>query len=432
MAEGLESLRGVSATLESGARVVVVPMPRVHRTVLEANLRTGSRFESPALNGISHFLEHMLFRGTPRHPSAHQLILAVESLGGSLNAATSVDHGSLSLEAPPATFDALIPIFAEAYQNPVLSGIDVEKGIVREEILESLDDAGRQIDPDNLVREACFGSHPLGMPITGTLAHLDAFDRTRLLAHHRAHYTAPGTVLTVAGPVDPAGTIEALTAAFRSLPPGELPQTGAPPPPQTAPCWHYVRHAASSQTALRVVFRAPSESAPDEPAADLVSRLLDDGMATRLYHRICDARGLCYDVSATYEAYSDDGILEIAMEAAHEATPKVLREVFDVVRELRDRGPTEQELAKAKARYGWQLDEMLDDPASAAEFLGVETLTGLQRTPDQRLAEIQSVSPTALMEVAAQIFQRRRLTVVAVGALPRAVEQALARLVASF
>ncbi len=429
--ERLESLRGSVTPLTGGPRVIVIPMPAVHRVVLEANLRVGSRFESPDQNGISHFLEHMLFRGTPRHPSAHELIHAVEAQGGSLAAATSADHGSLTLEAPPDTFEGLVPVFADAFQRPILRDLALERGIVREEILESLDDTGRQIDPENLTLETCFGGHPLGMPITGTLDHLERFDVAQLEAHHRAHYTATGTVLSVAGPVHAERTLELLARHFGTLPSGPLP-TSSPPPDQTKPRWRYVHHAASSQTSLRVVFRAPAETAPDEPAVDLLSRILDDGMSTRLYHRICDVRGLCYDVAATYEAYSDSGLLELAGDAAHDRARELLGELLTVVTELRDQGPRQEEVAKAKARYRWRLFEMLDDPSEVAEFLGIEHLIGVARSPADRLAQLEAVTLEDLQTAARRLFHPSGLSVIAVGILPKDARRAMQQLVESF
>jgi len=427
----LDELRGSLTSIAGGPRVVVAAMPSVHRVVIEANLRIGSRYESGELNGISHFLEHMLFRGTARHPSAHELILAVESNGGSLTAATSVDHGVLAMEAPPERFEDLLPVFAETYCRPLLSDLEVERGIVREEILESLDDAGRQIDPDNLTRETCFGEHPLGMPITGTVDHLERFDSARLLAHHRAHYTAEGTVVAVAGPVDPERTVALLAELFAGLRHGERPPS-TPPAPQTQPRWRYVHHSASSQTAIRVVFRAPAENAADEPATDLLSRIIDDGMSTRLYHRICDIKGLCYDVAATYEAYSDSGLLELAGEAAHERALDLLRELLAVVAELRDRGPSPEEVHKAKSRYRWQVHEMLDDPGDVAEFLGIEHLIELGRSPADRLAQLEAVSLEQLQAVSRAIFKASGLSVVAVGILSKETQRALQALTEGF
>src|SRR5262245_33820831 len=106
-------------------------MPHVHRSVFEAQIRVGSRFESPPENGISHFLEHMLYRCTPRFPAAHEQAVAFEALGGTLLAATAKDYGSLQIAIPPERFLDVLPLLGEVYQEPLMSGIEIERGIVR-------------------------------------------------------------------------------------------------------------------------------------------------------------------------------------------------------------------------------------------------------------------------------------------------------------
>jgi predicted Zn-dependent peptidase len=165
---------------------------------------------------------------------------------------------------------------------------------------------------------------------------------------------------------------------------------------------------------------------------DLLSRILDDGMSTRLYHRICDVKGLCYDVAATYEAYADSGILELAGEAAHERAVELLRELLEVARDLRDQGPTAEETDKAKARYRWRLHELLDEPADVAEFLGVEHLVGLARSPGDRLAQLEAVTREQIHEAARDHFRAEGLTVVAVGILPKEAQRTMQALVESF
>ena len=163
LGNGTEPAR-VEAKLANGLRVSAVRMPHVRRSVIDIHTRIGSRFESAADNGISHFLEHMLHRGTERYPSAHALAFAFETLGGALSAMTYVDHGALSLGAPPENLSELVRILAEVLLQPIFSGLDVEKGIVREEILESLDEDGRSVDADTLLRALAFPNHPLGFP----------------------------------------------------------------------------------------------------------------------------------------------------------------------------------------------------------------------------------------------------------------------------
>lgn len=430
MISPLPALIPVATTFASGLRASAVALPGVHTVVLEAHVRLGPRFETAADNGISHFLEHMLYRGTARHGSAHDQALAFEALGGSLGAATYVDHMTLGVGVPPENLDEVLPLFCEVFRAPLLTGIETEKGIVREEILEGLDDEGHEVDADNLVRDLSFGDHPLGFPITGTLKHLDVFDESMLRRHHAARFVGNGTTFTIAGPVDPERMLAQAERLLGDLPQGSPPETFAPAP-QDGPRFRHVRHS-SSQTDLRVAFRAPAEHDPDEPAVELLLRSLDDGMSARLYHRLCDSRGLCYDVSATYEAYSDTGLLDVAAEAAHERAEEVLSEILRVLTELRDEGPSDAELDRIKRRLGWQLREILDSPAEAADFLGLGQLTGLAQTPQERYEQLSAVTRSGVQAAAERLFRRDQLSVVAVGMIPRKTRKTLERMIRAF
>lgn len=418
-------------TLANGLRVVVVPLPTTHRVVLSAHLNVGARFERDADNGISHFLEHMLYRGTPRHPSAHAQALAFERLGGTLVATTGVDSGTMAIAVPPESLAEVLELFAEVYRSPVFDGIQIEKGIVREEILEGLDDDGRQVDADVLLRRLCFQTHPLGLPITGTLEQLERFDRPGLERHHQTYYVAGNTVVAIAGPVDPERVLEQVERSFAGLPTGAPPSV-TPPPSQQSPRFSFVRHAASSQTSIRLGFHAPGLHDALEPGVEMLLRVLDDGMSTRLYHRICDARGLCYEVSAGYEAYSDSGLVDVAADAAHDRALEVTDELLSVVRELRDHGPTDDELAKARTRHRWQLDSMLDDAGDIADFYGVAELTGTARTLRERRERMESVTREQVREAAERVFARSSLALVAVGMLSKKAQLALAERVERF
>lgn len=409
----LSDLKPIRTTLSNGLRLVAVPMPHVHRSVVEIQLRIGSRFETREDNGISHFLEHMLYRGTPRYPTAHDQALAFESLGGTLVGATAKDFGSLLIAMPPERFLDVLPLLAEVYREPIFGGIEIERGIVKEEILEGLDDAGNLIDASDLVAELAFGEHPLGFPITGHAERLDTFDTDRLRRHHQRFYTGSNTVITAAGPFAPDVVLARLEELFGNIDPGRAIEASAPSP-QRKPSFRFVSHAAS-QTALRVAFRAPSWLAPEEPATQLLVRLMDDGLSTRLYEQICDRRGLCYDVAACYEAYEDVGLLELAAETAHERAGDVLRELIDVVRRLRDEGPTTAELDKAKRRHAWQMTGILDDPGEVVSHFGLVELNGTRQHPAEREAQLAAVTREQVMDAAREVFRSSAMSIVAVG-----------------
>ncbi len=420
----------VRKVLGSGVRFLCAPLPATHRAAITVHISSGPRFEAEPLSGISHFHEHMLHRGTQRHPSAHALALAFEELGSELGAATYIDHTLLSASVPIENLNSVLELFGELVTAPAFTNLEIERGIVREEILESLNDAGVSVDPDELIMSLAFPGHPLGRPITGTLDTLASFDVEALRRFHAENYHAQGMVLSVSGPVDVDSVLATAERAFAAVPSGQPRALVAPPEP-AGPIFRYLDEAGS-QTALRVAFRAPSEADPREAAAELLLRVLDDGMSTRLYHEVCDERGLAYDVSATYEAFADTGLFTLAGDSAHRSAEQLLGAFFGVLRDLMEHGPTDAELAKAKRRLDWQMRSLLDDPGELAAYLGLGELTGLARTPRERTESLRAVTSKDVRSAAQHVFDPRGLAVAAIGQLSKPRRKALEQLVAEF
>jgi len=412
-------------TLGNGLRVLAVRVPSVSLSVAEIVTLAGSRFDPPELGGISHFLEHMLYRGTPTHPGPHELSLAFEELGGSLEAATYVDRGSIVLEVPGENLLSSLPHLFEVYRHPLLNGIAIERDIVREEILETLDEAGQLIDADEVSRRAAFGDHPLGRPIAGTVDALERFERSRLAEHHRRCYVGAATVLCVAGPLDPAQVLQFVEAGLESVARG-LVQPASPPEPAAAPRFDFVAHV-DSQTAVRLALRAPGANEPLEAATELLLHVLDDGMSTRLYHRICNTLGLCYDVGAYYETWGDVGIVEVWAEAAHERAEQLVDEIISVVLNLRDQPPSPEEIDRAKKRARWQLMQLLDEPGEIASFYGHAELTATAANPHERALQIEAVTQADLRAAAEELLRPSQISLSCVGQQSRRSRDRLCR-----
>ena len=425
------ALRHHERVLPNGLRVIVVPTRAAHRAVLTMLLRVGTRYENAEDNGISHFLEHMLYRGTPSYKTAHEQALAFEEIGASLYAATQSDYGSMNLTLPPESLPRATAIFAEVLAKPRFSAIEIERGIVREEILEDLDEDGRQIDADNLVRELVYGAHPLGFTITGSLEHLARFDRAMLRKHHARHYTGENAVLCFSGAVDPEACFRLADKHLAGLRKGKRVEAAPATLEQRKPRRLHVPNV-SSQTTLRLAFRAIADRDPREPALEMLLRVLDDGMSTRLYERLCDDKGLCYDVGALYESYEDDGVFDVAAEVQHERVVDVAREIARLLGELAAKGPSQAELDRAKARNLWQTQALLDDPDGIASFYALSALSRLAPTPAERHDQLMQVTPGAVRKVAQEVFRGDRLSLVTVGALSSAQERALGAVVESF
>jgi predicted Zn-dependent peptidase len=402
-------------------------MPHVHRAALDVHVRVGSRYESARDNGISHFHEHMLHRGIPGHETAHAQALAFEQLGAAFGAMTYVDHGVLSCSVPAENLERSLELTALLCEKPLFNDIALEKGIVREELLEAYDGSGRLVDGASILRKLCFGRHPLGMPIAGTRTTLSRFDRRALRQFHRRHYVGEGLVITLAGPFGDAALSRLGKLAERRF--GTLPRgkaiTAVAPSAQSEAEFSYVPDGGSSQSWLGLAFRGPADRDPDEPATELLMRVLDDGNATRLYRALSDERGLCYDVSALFESYADAGVLEIVAESAHASVHKVLSETLRVLGDLAEHGPGADELERVKARLRWQMLELYDMPTELAGFVGQGVLSGTAATPQERVDELLELDTARVRDAAARIFRARQSSLVVVGKLDRSARSKL-------
>jgi predicted Zn-dependent peptidase len=407
----------IRRTLPNGLRVVLAPLPHLHGATLAVFVKVGSRHEDARTNGLSHVLEHMLFRGTEGHPSSYDLNLSIEQLGGTLDGATHTDFTMYQVTVPPANAAPVVGLLAEILTQPLFLDFDVEKRVLREEILEGLDEDGNDIDADNVVRDLVFSPHPLGFKITGSLDNVEGFTTDDLRAHMHRFYGARNVVVCAAGAVDEA-LLEPIGRAFGALRPGE-PARSSPPQAPAGRRFASV-HDDGSQTDLRISFPSPGLHDPRYPALQLLGRVLDDGLSSRLHRHIVDDRGLAYDVFAALEAYEDCGVVDLGASVEHEKTPEVLGELMRLVGALRDETVGPEELAKARQRYLWDLEALLDEAEGMASFYGTSALFDLPDTLETTAAAIAGITAEQLREVATTVFAPANAHAACVGVLERA------------
>lgn len=409
--------------LPNGLLVALEPAPHLSTACVALSVRVGSRHERPEESGISHFLEHMIFRGTRKHPTSHAWNDAFESLGGTLSAATSADHTIFDVTVPPDAVSVVVGLLAESFE-PILSHVDVEKRVAREEILEHLDEEGRNVDADDLVHQAAFGTHPLGLPILGTEESLDGFTREQLLEWHGKHYVASNAVLAIAGNFDADAVLEAATASFASLPRGARVDPAPFVRHEPGPRFTYV-DSVGAQTDVRIAFASPRESDPLHPGASVLAQIIDDGMSARLFRTIVEDKGLAYDTFGEITTYEDAGLYVLGASCAHENAETVTAALLELVMDIAD-GPIDpHEIDKAKRRATFGLVAANDDATSLANLAADSLLFQTGHDLESLRLRTERVTEADVRAAARAIFRNDNLQVVAVGSLSEEEEASL-------
>jgi predicted Zn-dependent peptidase len=407
-------------TLGSGLRVRLIPLPHLQSATVSFFIRVGSRYETAQTNGLSHFLEHMLYRGTRPHPAAHELSLAIERLGGTLDAATHVDFTSYDLTLPSETITKGVGLLAEVLRQPLLTELGTEKQIIREEILEDLNEEGEQIDIDNVSRKLLYPDHPLGFSIAGPLDNLDRFESADLRQHHTSHYAARNSVLCVAGAFDPVEMRAAVHAHFGGMPAGAALEPSRAPRDVASTRFSYV-HEHGSQTDVRLSFHTPGVASPEAPTLLLLARVLDDGLSTRVHQTICEERGLAYEAFAGNDTFEDCGVFDFGASVEHKKAPLLVETVFELIDGLRRRAPTDEEVEKAKRRYLWDLRMVRDHPEDTAHFTGSSALFGLPERIESIAEQVARVTPNHIQSAARQYLDPKDVYLTCVGMLDQAL-----------
>src|SRR6185369_5540785 len=207
-------IRSYLHTLKNGLRVVTVEMPHLHSAEIAIYLKVGGRNDPPGREGLSHFLEHILFRGTADFASSQEIENAFEAIGGAPNASTDADSTCFYSRVHPEFYRRGMEIFASMIMRPLLEGIEIEKRIITEEAREDLNEQGEEINADTIASRLLWPKHPLGMPTIGTLESIAAISFADLETHLQTYYVPRGAVLVVAGPVDCSAVFDAAAEVF--------------------------------------------------------------------------------------------------------------------------------------------------------------------------------------------------------------------------
>lgn len=413
-------------TLPSGLKVVTVEAPHLHSAMVAVYVRVGSRHESRENSGVSHFLEHLFFRGSKRHPDTVRMNARVEAAGGNLNAVTSRDASTYYSPVHPRGVEVALEVLGDMLTRPVLKDLALEKRIILEEMLDEVDERGRDIDIENLSKQALWGRHPMAHKIAGTPKSVRAMTLGKVRAHYERYYRAGNMVVAVSGPVSRRRVRALVAKHFRHLEPGPLSTETPPPQPRPGPTWKHV-HFPDAQTELRLSFYAVAEDHPDARVLHLLRRVLDDGLSSRLPYDVVESRGLAYSVGASFETFHDAGLFEIDGACAPENVPGLLRQLFKTLDTLKRGEISAEELARAKRRSAMHFGFLQDSPSDLAGWFGGNLLFRQPVSIAQRVKETNAVTRGQLVAAARRYLTRERLQLVTVG--PTVARKAVRRVI---
>jgi predicted Zn-dependent peptidase len=399
----------------TGLRLLVEELPHTHSASIGCYVNVGARHEAADLSGVSHFIEHMVFKGTHSYPVARKISEAVEGVGGLLNASTSYESTVYYAKVAHIHFDRALSVLSELLRCPLFERRELEKE--RKVIIEEL--RGTQDVPGDWVHELLaadlWGKQPLGRDIAGSIESVSAIDHEELTRFFSRHYGVTNTVISVAGNVSAARVLEQVADVFADYayaePSAALPSRPALPGPQ-------VRLVARDTEQGNFCIGLPglAYTDPDRRALQVLDTVLGGGMISRLFQVLREDNGLAYNVGSYHSEYADAGMWVIYGSVEADMLRDSLAMTFDILRSVAQEGVSDEELALVKEQVKGGMLLSLEDTWAVAARNGAHLLRYETVVPvEQVVAEVEAVSAEDVVRVARRLIRSEQLHVAVVG-----------------
>ena len=402
----------VLSELDSGERVISEHVDSVRSASLGFWIGAGSRDEDEAHAGVSHFIEHLLFKGSARF-DAQQIAEIFDALGGELNAATSREHTMVYARVPDAHVERALEVMADMVYAPVFAELDAEREVVLEEIA-MYEDAPQELVHD-LFSEAVFGSHQLGRPVIGTAEVISSVARDQVAAYHGDLYVGPNIVFAAAGNIEHDQVLKLLQRVVPNGGPGRAQPSrsllvAAPPPG--------FRFTRKDTEQYHVCIGAPGISRSDRRrfAASLLDAILGGSASSRLFQEIREKRGLAYAVYSFASQYTDTGLIGVYVGTREENLATCFEIVAEQIGEIASGSIRAGELERAKENLKGRIMLSMELTSNRMSRLGRSLITDTELLTFERIiSEIDAVEAETVVDLAGLLLSSDRLSVAAIG-----------------
>ncbi|CAN5423770.1 pitrilysin family protein [soil metagenome] len=403
-------------TLPNGFLVLTESMPHVRSVSMGAWIGTGSRDESAPLNGISHFVEHMVFKGTTSR-SAQQLAREVDTIGGNLDAFTGKEMVCFNIKVLDENVPPALDLLADLTLHPTFTPDDIarEQGVILEEIKMDED------NPDYLVHELFtqnfWKNDALGRPILGTTKTVPTFDQPTLFDFYRNRFTPANMVFSAAGNLDHDAFVAQVAEKFSDLAPTTQPLESGKPPAST-PHITLKRKKSLEQVQLCLGVPAPPVNDPDRYGVYLLNTMLGGGMSSRLFQSIREDQGLAYSIYSEMNPFRDTGSLSVYAGTSVDKTEKLLKLTLLELKRLKEETVSEAELKRAQDQLKSNIVIGLESSGSRMANLARQQMYfGRFFAVDEITQEIEAVTPETVQRLARQLFRPEVMALTLLGNL---------------
>jgi predicted Zn-dependent peptidase len=405
----------IEKKLPNGLRIVMVPQADAATVTTLILVGTGSKYESKKDNGLSHFLEHMCFKGTERHPTAQSIAERFDNVGAIYNAFTSQEYTGYYAKGSPEHAGTFIEVLGDIYVHSTLpeQEIEKEKGVIVEEINMNEDSTHHKVW--DVLLELVYGDQAMGRTVSGSKQNVLSFTRKDFLQYRSKHYTAHNTIVVVAGNFDAALVQKQVKTAFASInttkPAAYKKVADAQSKPQIA-----IFEKKTDQAHIVMAFRSIPLDHPDSAVVSLLSTVLGGGMSSRLFLKLREEMGAAYYVRAEQDSFADHGMFTVSAGIDKTRLQEIIESIVAILKDLKTRPISAQELQKVKEYSIGMVRLGLESSDSVAGFYGAQILLkGKYKTPEQLTRDYRAVTAADIQRVAKKILVEKHANLAMLG-----------------
>jgi predicted Zn-dependent peptidase len=402
-------------TLKNGLRVILAPMKETQTMTVLMMTGTGSRYETRKQNGLSHFLEHMFFKGTRKRPTSLSITEELDGIGGDYNAYTAKDRTGYYAKVDAKHGDIALDVVSDIFLHSKIDQEEInrERGAILQELAMFEDTPRRKVG--DVFEELLYGDTPLGWEIIGTKENIRTFKRADFIKYLDQHYIASNVVIGVAGKFDVEKMKKEIAKVFKDIRVGKNATCKLMKEKQTKPAL-FVKYKKTDQTHLVLGVRAFDFNHPDRYALSVLSTILGGNMSSRLFIAVRERKGLAYSVSTFSDTMSDVGYLATQCGVEHKNLEETVTTVLEEYKKISQELVPEKELMKAKEYIKGSAVMSLESSDEVVSYLvDQELVKGEIKLPEEVFAKIDAVTAQDVLRVAQTIFSEKTLNLAVIG-----------------